>query len=102
MGDTEFTCEAPHPIRLTVSIGVGCSPLHAATPEALLQGTPTLIVPGQTLTDFTATDYPWIVAADRNGVVRWIERAPDNALASDGDVNRIVNLILANWPPRGH
>ncbi|HTI84047.1 MAG TPA: PleD family two-component system response regulator [Acetobacteraceae bacterium] len=34
---TEFTCEAPHFIRLTVSIGIGCSPLHAATPEALLR-----------------------------------------------------------------
>ena len=34
---TEFTCEAPHPIRLTVSIGIGCCPLHAATPEALLR-----------------------------------------------------------------
>ena len=34
---TEFPCEAPHTIRLTVSIGIGCSPLHATTPEALLQ-----------------------------------------------------------------
>ena len=30
-------CDATHTIRLTVSIGVGCSPLHATTPEALLR-----------------------------------------------------------------
>jgi two-component system, cell cycle response regulator len=35
--ETQFSCEASHHIRLTVSIGIGCSPMHAATPEALLQ-----------------------------------------------------------------
>ena len=32
-----FLCDASRTIRLTVSIGVGCSPLHATTPEALLR-----------------------------------------------------------------
>ena len=35
--ETPFMCDASRTIRLTVSIGVGCSPLHATTPEALLR-----------------------------------------------------------------
>lgn len=68
-------------------------------PEILLTGTPTVLVPNETLTDFAATDFPLIIAADRNGIVRWIQRASEKALKSDGDVNRIVNQILAMWPP---
>src|SRR5579872_6924318 len=35
--ETPFMCDATRTIRLTVSVGVGCSPLHATTPEALLR-----------------------------------------------------------------
>ena len=35
--ETPFICDASSVIRLTVSIGIGCSPLHATTPEALLR-----------------------------------------------------------------
>jgi two-component system cell cycle response regulator len=35
--ETPFMCDPARVIRLTVSIGVGCSPLHATTPEALLR-----------------------------------------------------------------
>jgi hypothetical protein len=72
------------------------------SPEVLLKGTPTLIVPNETLTDFAATDYPLIIAAGRNGMVRWMQRASEHALDSDGDIDRIVNQVLAHWPPEPH
>jgi len=69
-------------------------------PEPALEGTPTLIVPTETLAEFAATDFPLLIATDRNGIVRWIQRASEHALDSDGDIYRIVNQVIATWPPQ--
>lgn len=68
-------------------------------PDALLLGTPTVVVPNETLNTFEATDFPLIVATDYKGIVRWIDRASENALDSGGEVDQIVKHILATWPP---
>jgi hypothetical protein len=31
--------------------------------------------------------------------VRWVDHAPDKALDADGEVDQIVNHLLATWPP---
>jgi hypothetical protein len=69
-----------------------------STPDGLLEGTPTVVVPNETLDQLAATDFPLIIATDHNGVIRWIERASDDALAAGGEVDQIVLHILATWP----
>jgi hypothetical protein len=68
-------------------------------PDALLLGTPTVLVPNETLSSFFATDFPLVIATDHNGIVRWVDHAPDKALDADGEVDQIVNHLLATWPP---
>jgi hypothetical protein len=43
-----------------------------STPDSLLEGTQTIVVPNETLDAFAATDFPLIVAADHNGIIRTI------------------------------
>jgi hypothetical protein len=69
------------------------------TPDALLLGTPTLVVPNETLNSFAATDFPLVVATDHKGIIRTIQPATDNALAPDGLIYQLVLHILASWPP---
>lgn len=70
-----------------------------SSPDALLEGTPTVVVPNETLDQFAATDVPLLIATDHNGVVRWTQRVPDDALAPGGDVEQIVRHVVATWPP---
>jgi hypothetical protein len=68
-------------------------------PAQLLMGTPTLIVPPETLNTFVATDFPLLIATDHNGIVRYIQTAPDNALVPGGLAEQIVDRITDQWPP---
>jgi hypothetical protein len=68
-------------------------------PDALLLGTPTVVVPNETLNNFAAMDFPLIIATDHNGIVRWVDQAPDKALDPEGEIDQIVKHILATWPP---
>jgi hypothetical protein len=86
------------PERPHVELNLAVKP----TPDALLLGTPTLIVPNETLNSFAATDFPLVIATDHNGVIRTIQLAPDNTLAPDGFIYQLVRHILANWPPAPH
>jgi hypothetical protein len=70
-----------------------------STPDELLLGSPTIVVPNETLDAFAATDFPLIVATDSSGLIRVVQLAPENALDPDGDVDQIVQHILATWPP---
>jgi thiol-disulfide isomerase/thioredoxin len=67
-------------------------------PAQLLVGTPTLIVRPQTLDTFVATDFPLIIATDYEGIVRYIQIAPDNALVAGGLAEQIVDRITEQWP----
>jgi hypothetical protein len=80
--------ETPH-VELQLSV--------KPTPAELLVGTPTLIVPNQTLNTFVATDFPLIIVTDRKGIVRYIQQAPDNALVSGGIVEQIVDRVVEQW-----
>lgn len=70
-----------------------------STPDARLAGTPTLVVPNETLSAFAATDFPLIVATDHDGIIRAIQVAPDDALAPGGDIDQLVHHIVDTWPP---
>jgi hypothetical protein len=65
-----------------------------------LRKTPTLVVAPSTLADFDASDFPFLVATDCDGLIRLIvSPAPDNALAQDGPVDQLTDTILQHWPP---
>ena len=70
-----------------------------STPDAILEGTPTIVVPNETIDKFAATDFPLIIATDHNGIIRFIHRASDVALDTGGDIDSVVQHILATWPP---
>jgi hypothetical protein len=81
-------------------------PLHvdqrlaiSSNPDVLLADTPTILIPNVTLREFAAADFPLLVVTDHSGIVRWIERAPDDALQSNGDIDNIVQQLLTTWPP---
>jgi hypothetical protein len=68
------------------------------TPAELLRGSPTLIVPPQTLAQFDATDYPLVIALDPQGIIRFIQPAPDAALVPGGFLDQITGHIAEQWP----
>jgi hypothetical protein len=70
-----------------------------STPDARLEGTPTVIVPMETLDAFAAVDFPLIVATDHNGVVRFVQVAQEDALTPGGEIDQIVMHIADTWPP---
>jgi len=73
--------------------------LPKPTPAELLAGTPTLIVPSETVDTFVATDYPLLIGTDHDGIVRAIIVAPDTALVPGGLVEQLAEHILSHWPP---
>jgi hypothetical protein len=82
--------ETPH-----VEVKISAAP----TGMELLMGTPTLIVPRETLNTFVATDFPLMIATDHDGIVRYIQPAPENAMVSGGLVEQVADRIQAQWPP---
>jgi hypothetical protein len=75
-------------------------PESAPSPEDLLRKTPTLVVAPSTLTDFNASDFPFLIATDHNGIIRLIvPAAPQNALVQGGPIEQLTDTILTNWPP---
>jgi len=63
-----------------------------------LVGTPTLVVPDQTLDIFVATDFPLLIVTDPHGIVRYIQTAPQNALVEGGLIYQVAQRVLQQWP----
>lgn len=68
------------------------------TPAELLRGTPTLIVPPQTLAQFAATDFPLLIATDPKGIIRFIQPASENALHPGDFLDQVTDHIAKQWP----
>jgi hypothetical protein len=68
------------------------------TAALLLSGTPTLVVPNETLNTFVATDFPLLVVTDHDGIVRAILTAPENALDPEGLTELLAQHVLEHWP----
>ena len=87
--------KSTHPIAAPAKV----SDTPKSAPDQL-RGTPSLVVAPSTLADFDATDFPFLIATDHNGIIRLTSPdLPDNALVKDGPVDQIIDTILANWPP---
>jgi thiol-disulfide isomerase/thioredoxin len=86
---------------------VGHAAVHApeepvvVSPVELLRKTPTLVVPPEMLNVFGATDFPFLIATDHDGVIRLLyPAAPNNALVENGIVDQLTLNILSHWPPK--
>jgi hypothetical protein len=71
-----------------------------STAAALLVGTPTFVVPTETLDSFVANDFPLIIVADHDGIIRSIQVAPDNAMVPGGIVDQVADHVVHIWPPQ--
>ncbi len=80
------------------------SSIDAAQPEPpktaaeQLRGTPTLIVPPATITQFAAIDFPLLIATDHKGIIRFIQPASETALNPGDFLDQIVMRIAKQWP----
>jgi hypothetical protein len=63
-----------------------------------LRGTPTLIVPPATITQFAATDFPLLIATDSKGIIRFIQPASETALNQGDFLDQITMHIAKQWP----
>jgi hypothetical protein len=63
-----------------------------------LRGTPTLIVPPQTLAQFAATDFPLLIAIDPKGIIRFIQPANESALNPGDFLDQVTAHIVQQWP----
>ncbi len=68
------------------------------TAAALLAGTPTFVVPNETLDAFAAADFPLIVVADRNGIIRAMQITNETALVQGGQIDQMAAHIDQLWP----
>jgi hypothetical protein len=74
------------------------NPDQPKTPAELLLGTPTLVVPNDILTRFASTDFPFLVVTDQQGIVRFLQPAPDNALVPGGLLDQVTTRVVKQWP----
>jgi hypothetical protein len=72
-------------------------PLTPKTPVEQLQGTPTLVVASNTLTQFAAADFPLLIAIDHEGIVRFIQQDNETALISGDFLDQITMNIAKQW-----
>ena len=74
-------------------------PAKPMTAAEQLRGTPTLVVAPATLEQFGATDFPFAIATDHDGVIRLLlPGAPENAMAAGSTIDQIAAHIAAQWP----
>ncbi|MBW4028022.1 MAG: hypothetical protein HIU93_11535 [Acidobacteria bacterium] len=69
------------------------------TIEERLRHTPTLVVPEATVRTFYAEGFPFLIATDSKGIVRFMQPAPENALAEGSFVDQVTAQIVRQWPP---
>ncbi len=69
------------------------------TIEQRLRHTPTLVVPETTVRTFYAEGFPFLIATDSKGIVRFMQQAPENALVEGSFVDQVTAQIVRRWPP---
>ncbi len=76
--------------------------VHAANPKTepteRLAGTPTVTVGPAVLTQFDASDFPLLILADGNGVVRLVQTVAEDALTPGGALDSAAAHVGDLWP----
>lgn len=68
------------------------------TPAELLQDTPTFVVSNDILTQFASTDFPFLIVTDHEGIIRFLQPAPDNVLVPGGLADQVIKRVIEQWP----
>jgi thiol-disulfide isomerase/thioredoxin len=68
------------------------------SPSEVLLHTPVLVVPPETLTAFAASDYPFLIVVDHEGVVRFAAPAPESVLQPGDFLDTVVEHVAEQWP----
>ena len=68
------------------------------TPAEELRGTPTLIVSNDILTRFAVTDFPFLIVTDHEGIIRFLQPAPENVLTAGGLADQVITRVIEQWP----
>ena len=68
------------------------------TAAAILAGTPSFAVPKKTLSDFAAEDFPLIIVADHDGIIRWMQTGNDTLLIEGGQIDQLMTHVTQQWP----
>jgi hypothetical protein len=63
-----------------------------------LRTTPTLIVDPSLLDQFAATDVPYLILTDTEGIVRILQPVGDDALKPGGPIDSAIALVGTQWP----
>jgi hypothetical protein len=87
------------PIPVKAAPGAQPLPVDPTSPAAILRGTPTLLIAQQTLAQFGATAYPFVIATDSHGIVRYVGPAPQIPLMPGSFVDQLAAHIARLWPP---
>jgi hypothetical protein len=97
-----LTKPKPSPIKATRFLASPAAPTASSdqpkTPADLLRSTPTLIVPNDLLTRFAVTDFPVLIVTDHEGIIRFLQPAPENVLASGGLADQVIARVVEQWP----
>ena len=68
-------------------------------PATILRGTPTLLVAPATLAQFDVSAYPFAIATDSRGTVRFLGPATQLPLLPGSFVDQLAAHIARVWPP---
>jgi hypothetical protein len=69
-----------------------------ADASSLMQQTPTLIVKPQVLDTFAATDVPFLVVADSQGIVRVAQPVGEDAIQPGNSIDSAIAMVGSRWP----
>jgi len=70
----------------------------SADASQLLRMTPTLVVDPSLLDQFAATDVPYLILTDSQGIVRILQPVADDALELGGPIDSAIALVGRQWP----
>jgi hypothetical protein len=73
-------------------------PERPKTSAELLQGTPTLIVSNDIPSRFAVTDFPFLIVTDHQGIIRFLQPAPENTLVPGGLMDQVTARVIEQWP----
>jgi hypothetical protein len=68
------------------------------SPSELLLHTPVLVVPPETLKEFGADDFPFLIVVDHAGMVRFAEVAREPVLDEGGFLDWVAPHVAETWP----
>ena len=76
------------------------APPPKPTPRELLAETPSVVVPPSVLTQFASEDFPFLILADAQGIIRVIQPVAEDALQQGGTMDSAIAAVVANWAPK--